>query len=151
MGYMKGGARNSFYAKPEPFDAVAITAVRTEKAYEKHAWIIFLVIGGFHLIFGIFRTFTDVGDDAKIASMSTVFWAVFVVAVAAVPYKSGKSWSWYLLWALPVRFGVFGSFIFLFSSGAGNTADAGYFSFWVLLSLLGLLLPYRKFFPRKQA
>ncbi len=126
-----------------------MVAARAEKGYEKHAWIIFFVIGAFHVIAGIVRSITDVGDDAKIASMSTVFWAIFVVTVAAVPYKRGERWSWYLLWALPVRFGVFGAFIFLFSSGAGNTADAGFFSFWTLLSLLALIMPYRKFFPRK--
>src|SRR6266704_3395539 len=42
-----------FIRKRAPFDAMAFTAVRTEKAYEKHAWVIFIPLQVLVIFFGL--------------------------------------------------------------------------------------------------
>jgi FtsH-binding integral membrane protein len=69
---------------------------------------------------------------------------VFTIAVSYVPYRKGEKWAWYITWYLP---------IFLLLATIANYADGG--RSWALslvlliVALAGLLLPYRKFYPKK--
>lgn len=139
--------------------------------YEKHAWILLFVVGLYLAIIGgshtvmIFGTNPlsditglnwDAGSpqtDVAIGWLKTIsqwifFSSVVFMAIAAVPYKKGERWAWYLMWALPVNLVV----------GTLRELANGLF-FWPLwfpmvvaptvVAILGLVLPYRKFFPRK--
>jgi hypothetical protein len=67
---------------------------------------------------------------------------VLLMGIAAVPYRKGEKWAWYICWILPVLL-----IIQLINSrgGLGWQADL----IFLVVILGSLLLPYRKFFPSK--
>ena len=116
-----------------------MAAPRVEKAYEKHAWIILFLIG---MVF-VPAIFFNLVSGNYVDSLITLGFVVLTVLVSATSYRKGKKWAWYLLWYVP----VFVAASFLASAPEQNLRSAIIF---VLLAVLGLLLPYRKFFPKAQ-
>lgn len=147
----------------------------SEKAYEKHAWILIFPVGIVGLILGILlllglpadpqavknltgMTFDEIiASQPRIASLLTRLVArafgvaqlsffLSVLVITAVPYRKGEKWAWYTLWIVPAS---------VLSFTAINLSVGGgiwpIFIVLVIIALLGLLLPYRKFFPRKQS
>ena len=146
---------------------MAVTAVRTEKTYEKDAWIIFLIPNlAFIFTSWLFapgseaasgldwdqirtvnpRILDYIGGLHTTVSMFSILSAVLGIAVAAFPYRKGDKWAWYAYWALPVL--LLGLMVNQLRFG-----DSGWqvVAVFLALSFLGLLLPVRKFFPKKQA
>lgn len=150
-----------------------------EKAYERHAWIIFLVFGlgavfgGLIILSGVVQvdppsaerttglTLDQIaarvpGMDAYVSGLARqlgnfmIAMGVLLTAVAAVPFRRGERWAWYACLIMPVL--VFiqlaNSFaIYDFASG-GSLWQLDLASLVVVLA--GLLMPYRKFFPKAQ-
>lgn len=149
-------------------------AVRTEKTYEKYAWILLFALGMVALAFGIYYFVVGIQPDAqlvksitgttwnelvasepgatafimftvRVLGLTLIGFGVFAMAVASVPFRRGERWAWYVSLYIPV---------YLTAIAANNLINGG--GFWLqfvvflIISLLGLLLPYRKFFPRKQ-
>ncbi len=134
---------------------------RAEKAYEKYAWIIFFAIGTFRFLTALTHV-TGVALDVDLGTASTALvnfirftdrelgiddaaFGALTMAISATSYRRGDRWAWYALFTVPVFFlgeiasnliagRIFGVFLFVF----------------VITALLGLLLPYRKFFPAKE-
>jgi hypothetical protein len=73
-------------------------------------------------------------------------WSFFLLAITLTGYRKGEKWAWYILWLAP---------ILLVSQGIFNSVFLGDFNEmfrWIpttTISLLGLLLPFRNFFPRE--
>ena len=144
-----------------------------EKAYEKHAWILLFaaaivvaliglllpIIGGgstdpdFPAIAGIthdeFVSSNPQGVVDFFAFTFRVFgfgflgFGVVTMAIALKSYRNGEKWAWYALWSFPVIFG--------FVAATGLSAGAvswPLFAVLLIVALVGLLLPYRKFFPK---
>ncbi len=148
-----------------------------EKWYVKYAWLIFLgqgiliLVGGLIGIFapsimlnmpnvGYFgcpltcmtgRSWTQlVASDPGVANYiallygflggSIVCFAVLVIVIASTSCRTGEKWAWYALWVVPLWM-VFENIIY-----AGTQP----LPIGVGIALLGLFLPYRKFFPRKE-
>lgn len=67
---------------------------------------------------------------------------VLLMGIAAVPYRKGEKWAWYICWILPIIL-----IVQLINSrgGLGWQADL----IFLVVILGSLLLPYRKFFPNK--
>ena len=65
------------------------------------------------------------------------------MGIAAIPFKKGERWAWYVFWILPV-------FVLIqlanSQGGFGWQADAAF----LVVILAGLLLSYRKFFPKER-
>jgi len=59
-------------------------------------------------------------------------------------YRKGERWAWYILWSVPVFF--LGFVAIAMSIGASGLLP--FLTLFVVLSLLGLLLPFRRFFPK---
>ena len=150
---------------------------RVEKAYEKHAWIFLFVFGILWLLYGFFLFIIPtpegstpfesiagipwselVASSARVANLLiyltrafgvlALVASIFIIAVSAKSYRRGERWAWYTSWSLPV---LGGTFLALdVSSGAGGNYYALFYdALYLILPLPGLLLPYRKFFPRK--
>ena len=155
-----------------------MAALRVEKAYEKHAWIILFALGILGLIGGLAIIFTGSGqlDAGIIRNLTGMTWeeiattspgiaslvsylqrtigvsalsgSVLLVAIAAMPYRKGERWSWYVLW-VPLAIWIAGTAIDL---EAGASLGLLVFDLvFAVVWLTGLLLPSRKFFPKKQA
>jgi hypothetical protein len=152
-----------------------MTEPRREKVYEKYAWVILAAIGVLTLVGGLPHALgfnTDPGTAEKIAGvslaeleasnprfhdlydfyfrfggLSDVAWAVLLIVISATKYRQGEKWAWYALWFLPILF--LGSAGIVVSLGPPSTDILPFITLFGLLSLLGLLLPYRKFFPKE--
>ncbi len=126
---------------------------RKEKAYEKYAWTLPFALGillslagiavaqmmisspGFlNYVYYLIRTF---------AIFDGGFFAFFAV-VSATAYRRGERWAWYLMWMMPALFVVDLPYEFLLR----GFIDISSIVFIAILGT-GLLLPYRKFFPKK--
>jgi hypothetical protein len=147
-----------------------------ERVYEKHGWLVYLALGLLWLVVGLSQTFFPnelLEDDANLiidtswselqasSPAATDFvrwiygamgllkmsWSFLVLAITITGYRRGEKWAWYTLWLVPAL--LVSSALF----NANFTGDVSKMLEWIpitTISLLGLLLPYRKFFPRQQ-
>lgn len=149
-----------------------------EKAYEKYAWVFLFAGVMLELLFGFLLivlgigatiglvveitglTWGEVVADAPFVvglvqilsgswGIETIFRSVFAIGLIAIPFRRCERWAWYLLWVLPVQQGAYIAFRLL---SLGLFSDVVYIDTgYAIVYLLGLLLPYRKFFPREQS
>ena len=147
-----------------------------EKAYAKHAWVIFFVFGLLSVVTGIAivagflpnppspesttgLTMDQIaaqvpGINAYISGLARqlgnfmVGMGVLLTGVAAVPLRRGETWAWYACGIMPVV--IVGQLANSFA--ISNFTSGGFLWQLDLASLLvvlaGLLVSYRKFFPK---
>lgn len=145
-----------------------------EKFYVRYGWLILAVSALLGVVAGIYlalfpapvdlpgvvnltgQSWNDlVVHSPEAVQLTRYFISLFWIADAAVYamsliiavtlYRKGERWAWYISW-LVVLYGL--AFIAV-SAAAGGTMWAN----WLVhlsLEVLGLLLPYRKFFPANQ-
>ena len=136
----------------------------------KHAWLLFFVLGALAVAGAPImllgnppdppspKGFTGLSSDeiaARIPGMSGYISSIarqlgnfmlatglFLMAVAAVPFRKGERWAWYAMWVAPLMI-----LIQLLNSRGGNgwQFDLGF----VIVTSAGLIWPYRRFFPKK--
>jgi hypothetical protein len=145
-----------------------------ERVYEKYGWVVFLALGLLWLVVGLYSVFLPEGvfetDVQSVTNMSwselkasspvaadfvifiygllgllKISWSFFVLAITLTGYRRGEKWAWYTLWSVPglLVSNALYSVIFI-----GDVSQTLQFIPITIISLLGLLLPYRKFFPR---
>ncbi len=137
-----------------------MTSPRKERAYEKYAWVILFAI---QIVEIGFRSHTSKGFE--LLDYSLVGLSIVGIVITLRPYRKGRKWAWYFLWYVPAAFigeaayvtvilqlGLFGK---LFPGQPADAASIAFFyefsAFFTILALVGLFLPYRKFFPKKEA
>jgi len=146
-----------------------------ERIHEKYGWVIYLALGLLWLVVGLSQIFNpdelindeiqsvtgmslselEVSNPVAIKLVRFLFgtignlkinWSFLVLAITLTGYRRGEKWAWYTMWLAPailVGQGIFNS-VFL--------GDINEMLPWIpitSISLLGLLVPIRKFFPRK--
>jgi len=147
-----------------------------EKFYEKYAWVVFLIIGVIVLAGAIPHTFginTDPTlvqtisgktiDEIKTSSpmffnlysfyfsgggLSDLGFAFLIIVISLFAYKQGQKWAWYSFWFIPAYFLAWT----VLSSTLPSESQSSLFPPLIViiaLSLVGLLLPVRKFFSKK--
>ena len=145
-----------------------------ERGYVKYGWLVYLFLGLLWLVVGLTQVFNPEGllenETQHVTDMSLseleasspeatelvrflsgavgmlkTSWSLLVLAITLTGYRRGEKWAWYTLWLVPAL---------LVGQGLFNSVFLGDFKEmlqWIpitTVSLLGLLLPYRKFFPR---
>jgi hypothetical protein len=145
-----------------------------ERVYEKYAWVLFLALGLLWVVTGLTQVLLPEGliemDAQLVADISwselkasspvatelvrflygqmgllKTSWSFFVLAITLTGYRRGEKWAWYTLWSVPALLVSTALFNVSFVGNVFQTLE------WIPVmtaSLLGLLLPYRKFFPR---
>ena len=143
------------------------------RIYEKYGWVVFLALGLLWLVVGLNQIFLPeslLENDAQLVTGMTwselkalspvvsnlvswlygslgvlkTSWSIMVLAITLTGYRRGEKWAWYTMLLAVV--GV------LVSSALFNTIFVGDNSLmleWIpitTISLLGLLLPMKKFF-----
>ena len=145
------------------------------RAYEKYAWVIYLALGLLWLVVGLNQIFLPdglIGNDVqRVTGMSLseleasnpvaielvrfvygalgnlkINWSFLVLAITLTGYRKGEKWAWYTLWLVPAILVSMGIFNAIFFSDVNQSLESIPI---VSISLLGLLLPIRRFFPRK--
>ena len=146
-----------------------------ERPWVKYGWVVYLLLGVLWLWVGLTQVFNPerlLDNEAQhiigmslseleasfpeatelvrflhgAVGMLKTSWSLLVLAITLTGYRRGEKWAWYTLWLCPailVGQGLFDS-VFL--------GDFNEMLQWIpitSISLLGLLLPIRKFFPRK--
>ena len=144
------------------------------KFYEKYAWVILLALGLLWLVVGFVAVFQPEGifegDAQSVTNMPwselkasspmaahfvifvygqmgllKISWSFFVLAITLTGYRRGEKWAWYTMWSVPVLLVCDALFSVVF---IGDVSQMLQFVPITTITLLGLLLPYRKFFPR---
>ena len=147
-----------------------------EKYYEKYAWVVFLIIGSIVLVGAIPHTLginTDPNlvltisgktiDELTISNplffnlynfyfrgggLSDLGLAFFLIVISLTAYRWGQKWAWYAFCFIPF---YFLAWMALISSTLPSESQSSLFPpliVLVVLSLAGLLLPFRKFFKK---
>jgi len=148
-----------------------------EKFYEKYAWIVFPVIGVMVLAGAIPHAFgfnTDPTlvqaisgktiDELKVLNpsffnlynfyfsgggLSDLGFAFFLIVVSATAFRRAQKWAWYAFWFIPAYFlSWVGLSLTLPPESIPSLLPP--LTVFIILSLAGLLLPFRKFFPKKE-
>ncbi len=118
--------------------------------YREYGWMILSA----NVILGIFAAllaglpslsmlsdpaYQDAYPIAGALGTALVGFNVLALVVILVPFKRHESWAWYALWMLPLQwlsqFVLFPDFAYLMLA---------------VLTTVGLVLPYKKFFPREE-
>jgi hypothetical protein len=143
---------------------------RKERAYEKYAWVLFFALGILYFIDGFSKLasysnwvglypnfqvlgaqFGRAGEQAFVYPIiygyRSVALGIFVAVLARKGFRRGERWVWYIFLTQPVSYAL--GVINLLIDNRLAFAWIEEFLFLVV-TLLGLLLPYRKFFPKKQ-
>ena len=147
---------------------------RNERLNEKYGWVVFLGLGLLWLVVGLTQLFNPEeyldNEVQHITGMSLseleasfpeatelvrflfgtigvlkTSWSLLVLSITLWPYRKGEKWAWYTMWLVPavlVHQGLWYS-VFL-----GDFNEMLPYIPIVAVTLLGLLLPYRKFFPK---
>ncbi|UCE45485.1 MAG: hypothetical protein JSU93_00910 [Methanobacteriota archaeon] len=146
-----------------------------EKIYEKYAWIAFFALGSIFLVTAIPHALGYNTDPALVenlggmtpdelkdsnpmffdlysfylmgGALSDIGFAFLITVVSATAYRRGEKWAWYAFWFIPVYFIAFIALSLAFESSSSVMIPP--LMVFVVVSLVGLLLPFRKFFPSK--
>src|SRR5215211_8483429 len=130
-------------------DIVINEEIRLERAYEKYGWVILAVSAVFGIVVAVMTTlpplswFTDPVIVTAYSLMGAlgVTWVgfnLFALILTLIPYRRGERWAWFTLWMLPLLW----LFQFVLSP------DLSYYLILAIISTVGLILPYRRFFSR---
>jgi hypothetical protein len=144
------------------------------RIFEKYGWLVYLFLGLLWLWVGLTQVF-DPGalgnEDAQhvtgmslseleakspeatemiyflfgAVGMLKTSWSFLVLAITLTGYRRGEKWAWYTLWLAPILLVTQGLFNSIFHGDFNEMLP------WIpitTVSLVGLFLPFRKFFPR---
>lgn len=144
--------------------------------YKKYAWIVFLVIGvlvivgaiphalGYNTDPTLIQTISgQTIGDLKVSSpmlfnlynfyfrgggLSDLGFAFFLIVISVTAYRQGQKWAWYAFLFIPA---YFLSWVALCSTLPFESKSSLLppLIIIIILSFLGLFLPFRKFFPNK--
>jgi hypothetical protein len=148
-----------------------------EKFYEKYAWIVFLVVGiltlvgaiphalGFNTDPTLVQTISGKTIDALKASSPMVFnlynfyfrggglsdlgFAFFLIVISMTAYRQGQKWAWYAFWFVPAYFLNWVGLSLTLPSESSSSLILP-LTVFIILSLVGLFLPLKKFFPSRE-
>jgi dihydroorotate dehydrogenase len=144
------------------------------RIFEKYGWLVYLFLGLLWLVVGLTQVFNPeelLDNEAQhITGMSLseleasypeatelahfIFgsvgnlkmnWSLLVLVITLTGFRKGEKWAWYTMWLAPaalVHQGIW------YSVYLGDFNEMLRYIPIVTLNLVGLFLPFRKFFPR---
>ena len=145
------------------------------RVYEKYAWVILLLVGLLWLLVGFVAVFSPEGifeadaqavtkmpwSELKASSPTAanfvifiygqmgllkISWSLFILAITLTGFRRGEKWAWYMMLLAPILLVSDAVFSVVF---IGDINQALQFVPITTITMIGLLLPYRIFFPKK--
>src|SRR5215218_3109526 len=134
----------------EQVERADMATVRKERAYERYGWMILSASAVLGIVAAVVTTFPPLyvfssslyeGVYPIMGALGTALVSLNILALvmSLIPYRRGERWAWFTLWMLPV--GWVSQFVFL--------TDVSYLVL-ALFTVVGLVLPYRRFFSRAE-
>jgi len=120
--------------------------MKSEDTLFKIGWISLIITGGAILAFGLIVTAWPGSSNSlflRAIGVASIGMGLFGVMITLIPYRHHERWAWFILWYFP----VFWSAHLLGNLPPGQ--DHVHQVVFIILSLSGLLLSIRTFFPRK--
>jgi hypothetical protein len=114
----------------------------------KIAWISLVIIGGATLVFGLIATVVPASSDPpylRAIGVASIGMGLFGLLITTIAYRRRERWAWFTLWYYPVFWTAH------LVGGLPPGKDHVHQIVFIVLSLAGLLLPVREFFPRRGA
>lgn len=126
-----------------------------ERWYQRYSWVL-LVLMQFLILLVVssgpegpvapgsvlHAFFASQGSEAVLEQrlLGTILWGmvIFGLAIILVPFRNRERWAWYVLWYYPAFFAIH---IVAFGTLIPDVV-------FLLICVLGLLLPYRRFFSK---
>lgn len=150
------------------------TSTQKERAYVKYGWVVYFFLGLLWLVVGLTQVFNPEGlfdsEAQHITGMSLneleasfpeatelsrflfgtigvlkISWSFLLIAITLTGFRRGEKWAWYTLWLAPATLVGQGLWYSVF---LGDFNEMLEYIPIMTVALVGLLLPYRKFFPR---
>lgn len=125
-----------------------MTGVRAHRSLLRIGWICLLVVALGILLFGVVIVIVPFADDEllyRADGLASIGFGLFGGLLAVIPFRRGERWAWLALWFFPVFWAVH-----LFA-GLPPGQDHVHQIVFIVLSLVGLLVPVRAFFGRRRA
>lgn len=112
------------------------------KWYERYAWLIFIALGFITVSQTAFIFYRALEDIAVLAGYAYLGFGLITFGISFKSYSIGRKWAWYAMWYVPT--------IYLIATYQHMILGIEWQAFAVpfILSLVALLLPYRRFFPK---
>lgn len=109
------------------------------------AWVSLAVTGFAILIFGLIVTVLPTSSDPlsqRAIGVASIGMGLFGVVITAIAYRRRERWAWWTLWYYPIFW------LAHLLGGLPPGKDHIHQIVFIVLSLVGLLLPVGDFFPR---
>ncbi len=121
------------------------TMSRREGILFRVAWLSLAIIGVAILAFGLIAAVSPRSGDRsslRAIGVASIGMGLFGVVIAAIPYRRRERWAWFTLWYYPIFW------IAHLLGGLPPGQDHVHQIVFIVLSLVGLVIPAREFFPR---
>jgi uncharacterized membrane protein HdeD (DUF308 family) len=111
----------------------------------KASWICLVIVGAGILVFGIVAVAAPTSSDKPLVradGMASIGMGLFGMAITLGPFRRREHWAWLTQWFYPIFWVV--HLVARLPPGKDYVHQVVF----IVLSLAGLLLPVREFFPR---
>jgi uncharacterized membrane protein HdeD (DUF308 family) len=118
---------------------------KRESVLFKIAWVSLAIIGVAILVFGLIVTAWPGSSDplsTRAIGVASIGMGLFGVMISVIPYRRRERWAWFTLWYYPIFW------ITHLLGGLPPGQDHIHQVAFIILSLMGLLIPVGEFFPR---
>lgn len=122
--------------------------MRRENLYLRLGWICLLVVGAGILVFGLVAVVAPGSGDRPLTradGLASMGLGLFGLVITLVPFRRLEQWAWFTLWFYLVFWVVH------LAARLPPGKDHIHQVVFIVLSLAGLLLPVRQFFPAADA
>jgi hypothetical protein len=112
------------------------------------AWISLAIIGLAILVFGLIVTLVPTSSDPpylRAIGVASIGMGLFGLLITTIAYRRRERWAWFAVWYYPLFWTAH------LVGGLPPGKDHVHQVVFIVLSLAGLLLPVREFFPRRVA
>jgi uncharacterized membrane protein HdeD (DUF308 family) len=120
--------------------------IQRESVRFRIAWVSLAITGVAILIFGLITTMWPGPSEPlslRAIGMASMGMGLFGVMITAIAYRRHERWAWFTLWYYPFFWTVH------LLGGLPPGQDHIHQIVFIVLSLVGLLIPVGEFFPRR--